>query len=399
MKKLRIRVVSAGRPVADVAVFRSLSVQNTRWEYVGSTSENGEAGWTLEAHVFPLVLCLKPPSDHWDTYFSLEDFPGSELFRELSLEPIGWVGPLGWWHSCAGPSAGLETAGEGIRIGVVDSGFGPSRCLEHIIGVGALTDGAFIPGRTATRDESNHGTHVTGLLAARSCAQRAYFGIAPGAATFVVRVFPDSGNSASQDDIASAIEKLAYEFDAHLINVSLGNTDQSLVEREAIQDAIAHGTLVLAAAGNSGGEVEYPAAYPEVVAVGAIGKQGEGSAYARDGNYVASGRLAVSADGFYIADFSSRGPRICCVAPGVDIVSTVPSSASDAAPLAGMCGTSMATPIVSGALAILLSRDSTYLQMGPTSARSARALQVLLASCRKLGFNRTREGAGLPSVT
>jgi subtilisin len=388
---LRIRVVAGSEPAPDVHIYRQVAGS---WEHVGTSDEEGIQDWHVEPDIFPLTLLFKPPSAYWDRYVTLHH----ELAEaEVSLEPLGWAGPTGWWHQVVGSAAGRPRAGHGIRVGVVDTGCGPSPCLEHVVGVGAWIAGTFVAGDEEARDlVSNHGTHVTGLIAGRECALCSYAGIAPAAAAFVVRVFDESQPSAGSDDIASAIETLVHEHHVHLVNVSLGFAEYAEVARDAIEDALDHGVLVLAAAGNHGGSLHYPAAYAGAVAVGALGKVGEGSEFARAGQYVADGK--VSEGGFYIAEFSASGPALACVAPGVDVISTVPSSPIDAAPLSGMCGTSMATPIACGALAVRLARDRVYMSMEPTRARAVRARKVLLRSCRDLGLEKPRQGAGLPTV-
>jgi len=213
----------------------------------------------------------------------------------------------------------------------------------------------------------------------------------------MVRVFKDDSESADDDDIANAIEFLANERGVHLINLSLGDSVPSVVEHEAILDAREMGTLVLAAAGNKGGEVEYPAAYPEVIAVSAVGKVGTGSPFGRDGGYLASEDDVMK--GLYIATFSAQGVEVSCAAPGVEIVSTVPSpELPSSCALAAMSGTSMSAPMACAALAIHLASDPTYLGMEPTSERVDYAVQVLQRECREIGFGATREGWGLLTV-
>jgi len=111
----------------------------------------------------------------------------------VTLEPLGWAGPLGWWHQVLGKEAGRPKAGAGIRICVVDTGCGPTDCLQHVVGVGAWLAGSFLAGSEAARDMSNHGTHVTGLIAGRVCEPCSYAGVAPAASAFVVRVFDEAG--------------------------------------------------------------------------------------------------------------------------------------------------------------------------------------------------------------
>jgi subtilisin len=239
---------------------------------------------------------------------------------------------------------------------------------------------------------------VTGLVAARACTEGDYVGIAPGVVVIVARVFSETTGRAGHDDVANAIEALVRDHGVHLINLSFGGANPVPVEHEAILDALDSGTVVLAASGNENGPVQFPAAYEEVIAVGALGRLGEGSELARSGTYVADGEPFDASGGLYPADFSCHGPEVTCIAPGVDIISTVPSSASDACEFAAMTGTSMATPIACAALAMQLAQDREYLRMNPTRERADYALGKLLGACRDLGFPEARQGAGLPVV-
>lgn len=87
------------------------------------------------------------------------------------------------------------------------------------------------------------------------------------------------------------------------------------------------------------------------------------------------------------------------MAPGVDIISTVPSTGERNCEFTAMSGTSMSAPIACGALAILLAADTDYLRMEPDRDRADHALEVLRRSCRDLGFSEERQGAGLPTLS
>jgi len=98
--------------------------------------------------------------------------------------------------------------------------------------------------------------------------------------------------------------------------------------RQAIIDAANNGIIIVAAAGNDSGAVNWPARYPEVIAVGAIDENGN------------------------LADFSSRGPEVSVVAAGVNIYSTYLNNQ-----YAVLKGTSQASPFVAGICALLLAKD------------------------------------------
>ena len=250
----------------------------------------------------------------------------------------------------------------------------------------------------AANDVADHGTHIAGLLGARpSAASSDFAGIAPAAELVAARVYRDSASTASNGDIAAAIDALAHDHQCDLINLSLGGTDHSDIELDAVQAALAAGTLVLAAAGNAGGPIDYPAAYPGVVAISALGLTGAFPANSVDALAVPS-----AADRFagnlFEAGFNNTGPHMACTAPGVGIVFTVPGGDPADAAYAAMSGTSMACPAVCAALATLLSADPNYRKLPRDIKRAQYAWNVLVRNLRRLGLNSTYEGYGVPTA-
>jgi Subtilase family len=187
------------------------------------------------------------------------------------------------------------------------------------------------------QDEVGHGTHVAGTIA---CLSNNGLGVA--GVTWACRIMPvrvlarivninnsaDVRGTGSAADIASGI-RWAVDNGARVLNLSLGGTTDTQVERDAIAYAIAHGAVVVAAMGNAfqqGNPTSFPAAYPNVVAVGAIDS------------------------GDHRANFSQTGAHIDIAAPGVGILSTVWNDG-----FTTMSGTSMASPHVAGVAALILS--------------------------------------------
>ncbi|MDP6627369.1 MAG: S8 family serine peptidase [Methanopyri archaeon] len=110
-------------------------------------------------------------------------------------------------------------------------------------------------------------------------------------------------------------------------SMSLGGSSGTDALLEACDAARDNGTIIVAAAGNSGGSVGYPAAYDSCITVGAVDKRNK------------------------LASFSSRGPELDVVAPGVNVYSTYKNGYKK------LSGTSMATPHVSGFVALLKQQD------------------------------------------
>jgi Subtilase family/N-terminal of Subtilase family len=186
------------------------------------------------------------------------------------------------------------------------------------------------------QDEVGHGTHVAGTIACLSNNNSGVAGVTWSCRLMPVRVLArivqianpaDVRGVGSAADISAGI-RWAVDNGARVLNLSLGGPVDTQVERDAIAYAIAHGVAVVAAMGNGGfgAGASFPAAYPDVVAVGAIDQSD------------------------HRAGFSQIGPHIDIAAPGVGVLSTVWDNG-----FATMSGTSMATPHVAGVAALVLS--------------------------------------------
>ncbi len=221
--------------------------------------------------------------------------------------------------------------GSAVTVAVVDSGV--RKTHEDLAGA-VLAGRDLVTGSgDGSNDQNGHGTHVAGIIAARSNG-RGIVGGAPGVKILPVRVLDGSGSGYSSDVAEGII--WATDNGAKVINLSLGGNVPSQATQEAIQYAQAHGALVLAAAGNagqSGNAALYPAAFPEPVAVGAIN--------------AAKQR----------APFSNWGSYVDVVAPGDSIVSAW--STSDTT-YAWASGTSMATPYASATAALVFAANPTF---------------------------------------
>ena len=156
----------------------------------------------------------------------------------------------------------------------------------------------------APMDGVGHGTHVAGTIAA-SNNNLGVVGIAPSVNLWGVKAIDDNGDGTMEDVVKGlewVVEKKKAEGGHWVVNLSLGGTESSNMEREAFARAVAEGVIVVAATGNESipntpAPVSYPAAYANVISVGAID---ELRAHAW---------------------FSNEGPEVEFVAPGVKVIS------------------------------------------------------------------------------
>ncbi|MFB8754446.1 S8 family serine peptidase [Streptomyces nigra] len=251
--------------------------------------------------------------------------------------------------------------GKGVKVAVLDSGAD----LEHPDLVGQVDDTAtFVPTDEDVTDTVGHGTHVASTIAGTGAASDGRErGVAPGARLAIGKVLNPRGQG-QQSWIIAGMEWAAREERAKVVSMSLGGQgDGTDPLSQAVDDLSAEtGALFVVAAGNSGPDahsVGSPGAADAALTVGAVD----------------------SAD--RLADFSSRGPRPGddglkpeVTAPGVAILAARSQDSSEGTgPYTTMSGTSMATPHVAGAAALLAAAhpDWTGGQLKQALVSSARA--------------------------
>ena len=240
------------------------------------------------------------------------------------------------------PEAWALSTGTSVAVAVIDTGID----YTHPDLAGRFIGGwDFVNNDGDPMDDHGHGTHVAGTIAAQinnptgdPAAEEGVAGIAPNALILSYKVCTPDGHC---DDFAivQAIDRAVTD-GAKVINMSLGGTELSQALFDAVQDAWAAGLVIVAGAGNDGATTPfYPAAFPNVIAVGAFDEDHRRASFSNYGNWV---------------DIS---------APGNAIMSTVPMSQCAVTTTPGdigcytwNTGTSMATPHVSGAAALVWSR-------------------------------------------
>ena len=209
-----------------------------------------------------------------------------------------------------------------IRVAILDSGVDYANDIEIEKSLDLVSDDETTP---LFLDITGHGSSVAGIIAAKDNGE-GITGINPDVLLYSVKVLDDNNTA----PISRVVEGIywAMEQDVDIINISFGTSTKSIALEKAIQDAYHKGILIIAAAGNTGNAIEYPAAYEEVMSVGAVNGDGETS------------------------DFSPSGKELEIVAPGEKIESTGGFGGTV------VCsGTSMAAPHVVGVASLIWQKD------------------------------------------
>jgi subtilisin family serine protease len=255
---------------------------------------------------------------------------------QSALESVDWA-----VRAYGVPELWKRSEGEGIRVAVIDSGV-----AQHPALIGAVVDRRNYSQDSDAYDTFGHGTHVAGIIAARSGATK---GIAPKAEIVSLKALGHSGTGPIEG-VASAL-MATPDTGSKIACICLGVPRSNPALHEAVKHAVSRGVIVVCAAGNDGGPVYFPAAYDETIGVGAVDKSGT------------------------ICEFSSRGKEIVVAAPGQDITSTWINDG-----YATISGTSMAAPFVVGILALYLSSHPTGRKVSSSEIKKA-----LEETCRDAG--------------
>ena len=264
-----------------------------------------------------------------------------------------------------------KNTGKGIGVAVLDTGIFP-----HIdFGRRILAFCDFTEGKSGPYDDNGHGTHVSGILGGDGTAsQGRYKGAAPGCGIVALKVLDRFGNG-SREDVLQAfqwIEDFGKIYNIRIVNISVGTTSRSMNEQTDLLAGVEQlwdkGFTVVAAAGNQGpgdGTVTAPGSSRKIITVGS--------------SDLLTGRTAIS----------GRGPTFECVckpdlvAPGNHVLACAPGADNG---YGVKSGTSMSTPLVAGAAALMLEKNPEL--------TNVQIKMKLKESARDMGLPKNQQGWG-----
>lgn len=275
------------------------------------------------------------------------------VFGEIRAEVDPAVKEIPWGVKRVNAAAAWDYgAGKGVKVAIIDTGMDythPDLAPHYKGGWNAVTPGA------TPMDDQGHGTHVSGTIGAIKDL-KGVVGVAPEADLYAVKVL-DKNGSGQYSWIVAGIE-WAVNNGMNVINMSLGGGSGTEALKLIMEKAHAAGIAIVCAAGNDSGPVNFPAKYPQAIAISA------------------------SDSGDKIASFSSRGAEIVVIAPGVSIYSTKKGGG-----YTSMSGTSMACPHAAGLAALAVGAGAN----GAEAVRSA----LKNAASPLPGLTPVQQGAGL----
>lgn len=261
--------------------------------------------------------------------------------------------------------------GSGVGVAVLDTGIYPH--IDFDTRIVAFQD--FLNGRKRPYDDNGHGTHVAGLIASSGKGSGGkYRGIAPGCHIICAKILDKRGNGMMKDvlDALRWVRNNKEKYGIRIVNISVGTVDgfnkTSARLVKGVEEAWDDGLIVVTAAGNMGpspGTITAPGISRKVITVG-------------------SSDLLDEKNGI-----SGAGPTPDCickpdiVTPGFHVISCAPGPKCG---YAAKSGTSMSTPKVSGAIALMLEKDP-YLT-------NVEIKMLLKEAAVDLGYGRNQQGWG-----
>jgi len=314
------------------------------------------SGWTIHNGSEPYLGYMSKsgePNCNVGCQLTSDNYTSDPKFaRQWGLHNTGQTGGTEDADIDAPEAWAVITGTTDVMVAVIDTGVDYTHDDLDDGRVRTDIDKDYVNNDNDAMDDHGHGTHVAGIIAAETNNGIGVAGVMWQAQILPLKVCNSRGSCAA-DDVASAI-RYAADQEADVINMSLGGSCS-----QTIADAVNYAyfdkdVVIVAAAGNSGYSISYPAKHAPVIAVGATDRDDK-RAY-----------------------FSSRGAELDVMAPGVGIWSTVPDNDYD-----DMKGTSMASPHAAGVAGLLLTQRPTL-----TNTHVAEILRQSADDLGQSGFDR-----------
>jgi len=396
-REIRFRVVGeGGQPLARAGVY----VYGPGFPAQGVTDASGDASvatFDLDSAGGDSIraVYVKPAADHWERFIPNPSLDLDEVnlirLNALSKSAAKFPGerPYGWGQRMMKlDRLSAEHAGAGVKIGLIDSGCDTAHPLLGRVAQGVdLTRDNDVSGWRA--DELGQGTHCAGIIAGSGNPPQGVAGFAPAAELHVFKLVPGGHFS----DLIEALDQ-SIERQLDVVNLGICSGHGSELVAQKIAEARRNGVACIAAAGNTGGAVQFPGTVPGVLTVAAVGKLNE---FPLDTQHARSGLpQLIPFTGLFAANFSCWGPQVAVCAPGVAVISSVPGGG-----YAAWDGTASAAAHVSGFAALLLAHHPMF--QGVFGGRGEQRVSTLFelicaAAVPYVQVDPLRVGVGLPDL-
>lgn len=299
-----------------------------------SSSEHQKAGGTVIQQISGLKYVAVKVKDKDKLQQTIQNYQKNSKVVSVNLSPKYKQEAIKdpkiseqYIHKLLNTAEAQKLAGKHqVKVAVIDTGI--DRNHPELKGSILSSTNIINPMNPTTADI--HGTHVAGIIAAKKNNGIGGFGMDPNAKILSYDVF-DGDMWTFDYTIANAILE-AVDQGANVINMSLGGSTPSSVLQEAVDKAINSGVVVVAAAGNDGMDMpSYPASYEGVISVGSVNSDKK------------------------LSEFSTYGASTDVVAPGENVYAPY-YDVKKGSTFERLSGTSMASPAVAGAAALLLTQ-------------------------------------------
>lgn len=391
---IRFRILGEGERPASAA---GITVVGQGYVAQAITDSSGSANVTFfdaEGDVEGVrAVYVQPAADHWGRVVQDPVLDAAEAnVIKLNPLPISVTKqapekaiPWGQKTMSLDRLLGAGLTGAGVKIGLIDSGCDNTHpLLRHITRGVDLTrrDGA----KDWTHDDIGQGTHCAGIIAASGGPAQGLNGIAPSAEIHVFKLSPGGHLS----DLIEALDQ-CIERQIDIVHLGVVSDQLSELVTQKIIEARLKGVACIAAAGDTGGPVQFPGMIPGVLCVSAIGRLGE---YPQDTPHALTATPElIGPTGFFAMTLSASGPSIGVCAPGVAVISCVPGAG-----LAARDGTAAAAAHVVGFAALVLAHHPLFRSAHETRSeeRVSALFELVRNSAVSHVFDPMRVGAGMP---